>query len=299
MEQSSFTIKDIELLIALHHEGSLQDAARQLGCTPSALSHRVHDAETRLGIALVERRGHLRLTEQAQQLMPRAEHILKEVALLRRDVQADAVVRKVGVSTLVLQGAIESALADLFHRDHHYRYEIRTGHSGEITDWVEQGLIDAGIVRLERMRPGLQYELLSDDRLLAVSSSRFQSESYHSLVDWPWVLFSSNMGHGQAVARAIAESGMVIRSRITVDSLAMASALIHRSYVSVLPWSMIRQQIQRGDLQEVSVPEILWPSRRTVVLTQKSPPAWISTLIRFLQKTILDVNEVPDDQESP
>ncbi|WP_051559955.1 LysR family transcriptional regulator [Marinobacterium jannaschii] len=70
-------IRHWELLKAIHESGTLHKAADQLGITQSALSHRLAEAERRLGSAIYEREGRrLRLLPAAEQLTRTALELL-------------------------------------------------------------------------------------------------------------------------------------------------------------------------------------------------------------------------------
>lgn len=278
-----FSLRDLEILVAVQRAGSLNRAASRLELTPSALSHRIHDLEARIDQQLVERHGQLRLTPQALALIPRAEVILSEVEALSRHLSHETPPRRVGMSRLMLDGPYLAALTEHV-RQSTARYEIKTGHSLEVEDWVDQGDIDVGLVRLERLRPGLRYTLVEEDRLAVVTSNG--SPPIGPVGDWPWVLFSGQMGHGAAVRRALRDAGLVVEPRAVVDSLTVALALAESGYVSVLPWSMAEPLVRDGRLTEVPVPDVLWPPRRNVLLTRDAAPDWLPALLHRIQRRL-------------
>lgn len=73
-------IRHLALLHALARWGSATAAAENLGISPSAISHRLREAERRLGIHLTVRAGsRLRLTEAGERLVRSADRILDEL----------------------------------------------------------------------------------------------------------------------------------------------------------------------------------------------------------------------------
>lgn len=209
MDLSLIDLKDLELLLALHQEGSLKAASVRLGLTPSALSHRIHDMEGRLDIALVTRQGHLALTSHALRLIPHAERVMEDMANLLRSLRVVESSRVLAVSSLVLEGGVMDGIVQLLASQSEGRWEIRTGRSRQVEDWVECGQADVGIIRFEGMRPGFHYELFADDRLVAVANPTFLSQGPWArsiYVQWPWILFSAHMGHGQAVTKALRQA---------------------------------------------------------------------------------------------
>lgn len=70
----------LSLLRAVHQQGSLTGAARQLGLTQSALSHAVRKLEQQLETAVWEREGRgLRLTQAGEFLLALAERVLPQL----------------------------------------------------------------------------------------------------------------------------------------------------------------------------------------------------------------------------
>ncbi|MDU8943458.1 LysR family transcriptional regulator [Ovoidimarina sediminis] len=74
-------LRHLELLQAIANESTLADAARALRVTPSALSHRIREAERRLDITLFEKRGRiLRSTPAADILTDASRRLLSDLA---------------------------------------------------------------------------------------------------------------------------------------------------------------------------------------------------------------------------
>ncbi len=276
-------MRDFELLLALHQEGSLRAASERVGCTPSALSHRLGELESRLGRRLTTRRGRLVLTPEAEALIPHLEAIFAELRLVNREWLPIAEPRRVGLSQLFLDGPYLDALGDMAAMDGP-PWEFRSGHSHEVEEWVERGQVDLGLVRLERRRPHLFYQMVDQDKLVAVA--RKDMTLPDDPAAWPWVLFSPRMGHGLSVTRALKEAGLHIEPRVVVDSLPVAESLVMAGHVSVLPWSMAGTAIAAGTLAEAALPHVIWSPRLSALVSQSPPPAWGQTLLRAIRRRL-------------
>lgn len=81
-------VKHWQLLDAVARFGSLGHAAEAIGVTQSALSHRLAEAERRLGSAIFERDGRrLRITPAGKALVQTAQRVLPELARAEQDFQ--------------------------------------------------------------------------------------------------------------------------------------------------------------------------------------------------------------------
>ncbi len=78
-------IRHLEMMLAISQEGTLAEAAHVLRVTPSALSHRVREAERRLGVPLYKKRGRtLRPTAGAEILINAAGRLLFDMVQSER-----------------------------------------------------------------------------------------------------------------------------------------------------------------------------------------------------------------------
>lgn len=74
------SIKHLQVLAAFRRTGSLSKIAEALKLTPSAVSHRIDEAETQLGVALFSKAGNrICLTPAGEYVLPAAERILADL----------------------------------------------------------------------------------------------------------------------------------------------------------------------------------------------------------------------------
>jgi len=94
-------VRHVAMLHAIERSGTAAGAAEQLGVTPSAVTHRLREAERRLGLALTMRTGNgLRLTVAGMRLALAGERVVDE--LLRAELDAERIGR--GVTSIVRLG---------------------------------------------------------------------------------------------------------------------------------------------------------------------------------------------------
>ncbi|MEQ4617971.1 MAG: LysR family transcriptional regulator [Corticimicrobacter sp.] len=81
-------LRHLETIHAIHETGSLNEAADRLHVTQSALSHQLRDLETRLGVALLNRRTRpARLTTAGLRVLSLAEDVLPRIRNTERELQ--------------------------------------------------------------------------------------------------------------------------------------------------------------------------------------------------------------------
>ena len=88
MDSPRLDIRHLQMIRAIGRTGRVVDAADALGLTPSALSHRIKEAERRLGVPLFERmHKRLRMTAAAEYLANFSEKFLGELHLIEDEVR--------------------------------------------------------------------------------------------------------------------------------------------------------------------------------------------------------------------
>lgn len=81
-------IRHLSLIAALGHTHSLSEAAKQMRITQSALSHRLREAERRLGFKIYEKRGKgVALTVAGERLRPTAQRLLDDLSRAEAEAQ--------------------------------------------------------------------------------------------------------------------------------------------------------------------------------------------------------------------
>ena len=88
MDNPRLDIRHLQMIRAIGKTGRVVDAADELGLTPSALSHRIREAERRLGVPLFERmHKRLRMTAAAEYLARFSDKFLSEMYLIEDEVR--------------------------------------------------------------------------------------------------------------------------------------------------------------------------------------------------------------------
>jgi DNA-binding transcriptional LysR family regulator len=81
------SVKELEAFVAVVEAGSFEAAARRLNATPPAVSKRISELETELGVRLFERstqRCHI--TPRGRTLVSFAQRVLSDIGEIRRTV---------------------------------------------------------------------------------------------------------------------------------------------------------------------------------------------------------------------
>jgi LysR family transcriptional regulator, glycine cleavage system transcriptional activator len=155
-------------------------AAEELNLTHGAISHRIRDLETRLGVSLFERLGHKMIpTSQAHRLLVQVRQVLAMLdAAFPQSKSRSALLR--GKTTLVL--SVLPALASRWllprlatFQSIHPDFEVDLRVSSDLVDFTSSG-VDAAIRYGPGNWPDLRATKLSDEYLFPVCTAAMQDE---------------------------------------------------------------------------------------------------------------------------
>jgi len=159
----------LQLLVAFREFGRLGDAARFLHLSPSAASHRLAEAERRIGTKLTEATGRLlRLTPAGEQLAADAADIERDVAraLLTARWIGSGEPRRVRVAVGFYDTA--SWLLDTFRTPANQpRIELLRFNDDRLLDAVRGGSADIAIAPWPKRPTGVHHVPLASDVLVA------------------------------------------------------------------------------------------------------------------------------------
>lgn len=153
-------------------DGSFTRAGEHLGYTQSAVSRMIRDLEEELHLSLLERgRGGVRLTSDGEALLPyvrdlcRAHQRLVQEASALNGMQSGLI--RIGTFSSVATHWLPEIIRT-FQEDYpKIDYELLLGDYTEIEQWVLEGRVDLGFLRLPTTAP-LDTIFLEDDELMAI-----------------------------------------------------------------------------------------------------------------------------------
>ena len=153
--------------------GSVSHAARVLGRSQPAVSHRLKALQDDLGAPLFERTGRrLRLTPLGQRLMERCQDLLsltQDIRALARDAAGEVTGRvSVGTYGTAAMHLLVDPLAELTTAHPKLSFGITMGLTAQLCDQLRSGVLDILLVALDGPAPGLVAEPVAVDRMVAV-----------------------------------------------------------------------------------------------------------------------------------
>jgi DNA-binding transcriptional LysR family regulator len=168
-------LRQLRAFVAVHDSGSVSGAARKVHLTQPALSRRINELESALGVRLFDRAGRrLRLTSEGESLLAHGRNVLAEAESFVTRAEA---LREGGGRTLAVGTApmtMESVIAPVLHRylREHEEIDVRIVEGGApaLLDKVQKG--ELHLTLSVPLSPMLEQRQLFPLRTLAVRFPR-------------------------------------------------------------------------------------------------------------------------------
>ena len=229
--------------------GSFSKAAAEMSFTQSAVSHAVQALENELNVTLLSRnRGGVVLTADGRALLPRIEklcaahHELMQSAAELNGMDAGFV--RVATFSSVSAQWLPSILKSFGERYPNIEFEVVTGdYYGQSEDWILQGKVDCGFLRLPSVKHLQTYALYRDELqvILPCGHSLADSDPFPaaSLSTEPFIFLEE--GQDYEISAALDKMGIRPNVKYTAREDRTMLAMVSKGLgISLLPELMVR-----------------------------------------------------------
>ena len=228
-------LRQLRAFVAVHDTGSVSGAARKVHLTQPALSRRISELESALGVRLFDRTGgRLRLTSEGESLLMHSRNVLAEAEsfVTHAETLSEGRGRTLAVGTAPM--TMESVIAPVLDRylRGHEGIDVRLVEGGApaLLDKVERGELHLSLS--VPLIPTLEHRQLFPLRTLAVSSAasgipaRSKTVRLEDLVAQPLLMLPRGFVHRSAFEAACelmqTRPNIVFESAVPETLLALA-----------------------------------------------------------------------------
>jgi DNA-binding transcriptional LysR family regulator len=248
----------LKSLLAVVDCGSIVDAARTEGVTAAAVSQRMQVLERSLGFALLSRVGHsVKATEACVALLPRARHIVSQVALLAGDADSSGLTGslRIGAISTMLAGLLPSALLELSRLAPGIKTSILPGTSRSLYLALQNGELDAAVIvappfelpKMFRVAP------LHVEKLVLAAKGPAQTSTAEVLQSNPYICYEPSSWGGLHAQRYLDDHGLALKPLFSLDGLEAIAMLVANGVgASLMPlWSGLEQMAKEFTITPV------------------------------------------------
>ena len=266
--------------------GSFTKAAELLNYSQSGISRMINDLEKEWKVSLLERnRAGVRLTSDGIKLLPFAQKVVNEYNLLQTEVAQlnglEAGFIRIATFSSVATHWLPNMIKE-FQKDYpNIDYEILLGDYNEIEQWIIEGRVDCGFLRLPASSE-LETFFVEQDRLLAVlpanhrlaNCDKFPLSAFR---EKPFMMLEK--GGAQADAAKIFEDcGIKPEIRFTTwDDYSIMSMVEKGLGISILPELILKRVPYHIVTKELEI-----PAYRNIGLAMREKKTASAAVTRFI-----------------
>lgn len=259
-----FTLRQLEVFLAVARSESVSRAAEELGMSQSAVSGALAELERQFDIRLFDRVGkRLRLSALGRSLRARADSLHEQARELERAFasQSDAGLLRVGATLTIGDHLAVPLIARFMGAYPGARVKLDIGNTAEIARRVLNFEIDVGLIEGEINDPELSLRRWRDDELVVFCATGHALARKAALDDddlrsVPWILREPGSGTRQAFEHAM--HGLLPELRIALElqhTEAIKSAVEAGLGFGCLSRIAVADAVERGLLASCRVPQ--------------------------------------------
>lgn len=242
--------------------GSFTKAGELLNYSQSGISRMINDLEKEWKITLLERnRSGVKLTSDGSRLLPYAKSLCDEYQKLQMQVDdlhgVQSGIIRIGTFSSVATHWLPNIIK-AFQKDYPgIDYELLLGDYTEIEEWIAEGRVDCGFLRLPT-KPDFETIQLERDKLLAILPenhflTQYEKVPIAALCDEPFMLLEK--GAKAEVSEVFERNGLTPRVHFTTwDDYAVMSMVESGLGLSILPQLILKRIPYRIVAKELDVP---------------------------------------------
>lgn len=266
--------------------GSFTKAAEALSYSQSGISRMIHDLEQEWKVSLLERnRAGVRLTSDGVRLLPNAKSLCNEYFKLQMQVDelnglASGLIR-IGTFSSVATHWLPNIIKE-FQKDYpNIDYELLLGDYTEIENWILEGRVDCGFLRLPT-NPELETIFLEQDRLMAILTenhplAKLDKVPIKELCHEPFMLLEK--GAKAEISAIFERSNLTPNIHFTTwDDYAIMSMVESGLGISILPELILKRIPYHIVAKELEI-----PAYRNIGLVMRSKETLSLATKRFIE----------------
>lgn len=257
-------LRFLETFVWVARLRSFSTAAEKLYSTQAAVSNRIATLERELGVRLFERDARaVRLTPQGQRALASAEEIVRRVSDFRIAIGDCRTMRgtiRIGTIDSLVYAWIPKLIRRMNTQYPKVSIELSVDTSLHVANEVQEGNIDLGLIMGPVVAPNMCNEPLCTYETHWVASPHLsfpdRQLQFADLAVHPLLAYSKGSIPHLAMQRLAASAGIQadqLRVYNTNSIAAHLKLLTDQIGVSALPFAVVREALERGDLRTLDV----------------------------------------------
>ncbi|PLR91600.1 LysR family transcriptional regulator [Bacillus sp. T33-2] len=243
-----------EVFLAVSQTQSITRAAERLYMTQPAAWMKIAALEKNLGINLFRREGkRLVLTPAGKVLHEYASRIValhhEGIRSAKKEDALDSQFLRIGASVNIAASLLPETIKQQKRAYPKAHYLIKTGHSFQIEQMINEQIIDLAFQRYSLSLPGWQSEKVSSDPVILTASPTHhlieeKNITLEQITHYPVIVYDPNSELWNKVSSVFNDNGLTFETFIQTDSSESVKRMMMDGLgISFLTWSSVRRDI--------------------------------------------------------
>ena len=260
-----FSLRQLEIFVAVSRTGSVSRAAEALAMSQSATSTALGEFERQFNLQLFDRVGKsLRLNEAGQQLLPRAVELLDRAREIENLLGSDAGYgyMKIG-ATLTVGNYLATILVAQFLQEYpESRVQLQVHNTSAIVQKIANHELDIGLIEGDCHHPDIEVETWIADELVVFASPDHpltgqRRISMERLLQEAWILREKGSGTRETFDRAFRNHHARLNIRLELEHTeAIKRAVESGLGIGCISHLALKDAFRRGSLVPLATPAL-------------------------------------------
>ena len=266
--------------------GSFTKTAEILNYSQSAISRMINDLEKEWKISVLERsKAGVKLTSDGMKLLPYAKSLCEEYKKLQMQVDElnglQSGIIRIGTFSSVATHWLPNIIKEFQKNYPNIDYELLLGDYTEIENWILEGRVDCGFLRLPTHKD-LETIFLAKDKLVAILPENHylankEKVSLSDLCNEPFLMLDK--GNNSDVTKVFEQNGIPPKIHFTTwDDYAIMSMVESGLGISILPELILKRIPYKLVFKELDI-----PAHRNIGLAFRSKKTMSLAVEKFLE----------------
>lgn len=262
-----FTLKQLQVFLAVANHENVSLAAEELAMSQSAASTALKELEQRFDLPLFDRHGRrLQLNDQGQAMRPRAAALISQAQDLEQALksQADVGQLRVGATLTIGNYLAVGIMANFMHEHPSANVQLTVENTAAIAAKVRNFELDLGLIEGELQDTHLNVEFWRDDELTPFCApdhplARVGKLSEQQLLDADWIVREKGSGTRQAFDRAMTGILPNLNLRLELQHTEGIKRAVEAGLgIGCLSRLTLEEAFRRGTLVPLAAPQRNW-----------------------------------------
>jgi len=258
-----FSLRQLEVLVAIGRESSVSRAAEALSMTQSATSMALAELEKQFNTRLFDRQGkRLQLNTEGRELLPRAMELLDRAqeleSLLEGKTGAGSL--RIGATLTIGNYLATLLIGDYMQQNPGSRVELSVQNTSTIIEQVAHFKLDLGLIEGDSHHPDLEITPWVDDELVIFVApdhplAQRSDLSLQDLIDQNWILRERGSGTRQVFDAALRHQLTHLKILLELEHTeAIKRAVESGLGIGCISRLALKDAFKRGSLVPLEIP---------------------------------------------